>query len=402
MNTLDIIHELTHGKPYVLVVMAYKEARTNTDKRAALYKLIKHVVEQESQLVCLRADELMRSGHELLEKIHILVDRASLVIAEISDARPNVFYEVGYAMGSKKESRPILLIERGVKPPYDLQGLEVFEYENTMDGVESFRGKFAEHLRMRLKPVLPLLRKMLAPSNPEPSYIVTSPKYPGKHSRIQGQVFDSRTFGDHVGILGLISAFGLFYGDAKNVELISAQHAPPDLLERDINLYLIGSRKVNKWSRELTEFLTKDKWPRWEFDPHPKSKCGESGDWLCALFRAEKEGRQLVEGQLSVIGQEEKAEIWTSDYGVLLRGPHPKRQGRLAFVLAGAHSLGTAAACLTATRSSVIERLRVKLPEGVLEDRTRTFWALVKGTTSPDDYLIREEDVEIVETGVYS
>ncbi len=70
--------------------------------------------------------------------------------------------------------------------------------------------------------------------------------------------------------------------------------------------------------------------------------------------------------------------------------------------MAGAHSLGTGAACLAATRSALIQKVRGALPEGVLEDKGSTFWALVKGSTSREKhYLLDAENVTIEEAGVY-
>ncbi len=399
MNTLDHIHEKTRGRAFVLVVMAYKDTKTRQDKRQKIFDMIREVVEQEFNLACLRADQVLSSGHELLSKIHLLIDRAALVVAEISDARPNVFYELGYAMGTKKI--PLLLLESNRKAPYDLQGLEVFEYENTLDGVDAFRKKLTEHLRVRLKPAMPALRDMLAAPQPIPAYIVASPKYPGKNSRIQGQVFDSRTFGDHLGILGLISALGSIYGDATGVELVSAQHAPPDLLKRDINLYLIGSRRVNPFTEDILKGLQTGQAIQWCFGLPPAWKHGETGDWPVALYRLDKGKRVHVCGELVRVGRAKKAVIWKSDYGLVMRGPHPGRSGRLALIMAGAHSLGTAAAGLLATRPRLIKELQESLPPGTLEDKKQAFWALVKGTSRPDDYLLDEDGVSIVETGVY-
>jgi len=399
MNTLDLIHELTRGRPFVLVIMAYKDSKTQQDKKQKVFEMIHEVVEQEFNLACLRADQVLSSGHELLSKIHILIDRATLVVAEISDPRPNVFYELGYAMGTKKI--PLLLLESKRKAPYDLQGLEVFEYENTLNGVDDFRMKLTEHLRVRLKSSMPAFRDMLGAPRPVPSYIVANPKYPGKHSRIQGQVFDSRTFGDHLGILGLISAQGSIYGDANGIELISARHAPPDLLTRDINLYLIGSHKVNPWSKEMLKCLRKEARPEWLFAPALDWPEDETGDWPVALFRDVRSKETQLPGCLDKL-EPTGEEVWTEDYGVLVRGPHPRYPGRLVLVIAGPHSLGTAAASLAATRPSLIKKLQEKLPPGTLEDKKGAFWALVKGTSMPDDYLLNEEDVTVVETGVYA
>lgn len=398
MNTMDLIHEQTGGRPFVLVIMAYKESKTQRDKRKKVFDMIKEVVTQEFNIACLRADQVLSSGHELLSKIHILIDGATLVIAEISDPRPNVFYELGYAMGAKKT--PLLLLESKRKAPYDLQGLEVFEYENTLSGVDSFRTRLTEHLRVRLKPSTPAFRDMLGAPRPAPSYIVASPKYPGKFSRIQGQVFDSRTFGDHLGILGLITAHGLIYGDASGIELISAQHAPPNLLKRDINLYLIGSHKVNPWSGEMLELLRKKARPKWLFAPAPDWTEGETGDWPVALFRGRRGEKTQLRGQLRRLGSK-REEVWTEDFGIVVRGPHPYHSGRLVLIVAGPHSLGTAAASLAATRAGLIKKLQEKLPSGLLKDKSRAFWALVKGTAAPDDYLLNEDDVSIVEAGVY-
>ena len=96
---------------------------------------------------------------------------------------------------------------------------------------------------------------MLEAPTPRPAYIVSSPKYPGKHSRILGQVYDTRTFGDPLGILGLISAFGSIWGESGDLELVSAQHSPPDLTERPLSLYLIGSEKVNAASGHMLKLL---------------------------------------------------------------------------------------------------------------------------------------------------
>jgi len=98
MNTLDLIHEQTRGRPFVLVIMPYKNAKKRQDKSQKVFDMIREVVAQEFNLACLRADQVLSSGHELLSKIHLMIDRSALVVAEISEARPNVFYELGYAL----------------------------------------------------------------------------------------------------------------------------------------------------------------------------------------------------------------------------------------------------------------------------------------------------------------
>ena len=72
-------------------------------------------------------------------------------------------------------------------------------------------------------------------------------------------------------------------------------------------------------------------------------------------------------------------------------------------ILAGAHSLGTAAACLAATRSPLVKMIKDALPADIdLANKAQPFWVLVRGEASPTDNLLDEKDVTIVETGGYS
>jgi hypothetical protein len=399
MNEIrDILHRLAKGRPFVFVIMGYGA------HKEAVFDVIRKVVNKKFDMACVRADDVLSAGHDLLSKIHDIIHRAELIIAEITDPEPgkpspNVFYEIGYAVAMQKA--PLLLVEKDHSVPTDMKGLEVIEYQDRIEGLASLRRKLSDHLSIRLSTDTAVLRDMLAASQPLPAYIVVSPKYPGARSRIKGQVFDRRTFGDHLGILGLISAFGSLYGEAKGIELISAQHAPPDLVEMDINLYLIGSRKVNSPAGDLMGKLLKDRRPRWSFDPAPEyAKKGEEGDWTVALYRTEKTQPQMMRGKAEQLGKK-KEWVWTSDYGLILRGPHPRHRGRLVLFMAGAHSLGTGAACLAATSASLIKKIRERLPPGILEEKQRMFWALVKGTLTRRDYLLDEDGVSVEEAGVY-
>ena len=84
----------------------------------------------------LRADEERRSTF-LHSKIRGQIDNSILVIANISkygrSANPNVYFEIGYAIGQDK---PYILVrrknERGVLPS-DIQGIEYLEYLNSAD-----------------------------------------------------------------------------------------------------------------------------------------------------------------------------------------------------------------------------------------------------------------------------
>ncbi|MGB9879436.1 MAG: hypothetical protein ACPLRM_01620, partial [Anaerolineae bacterium] len=331
-----IVEELTQGKPYVFVVMPYKS-------RWDFFVHIREVVRQAVGLAAIRADDVHGAGHDLLAKIHLLIERAELVIAEISTPSANVFYEVGYAVGVQKPL--LLLVEEGVDVPTDLKGREVISYSGSREAMEVFDKRLADHLRSRLNSQIALLRDMLEADIPTPAYIVASPRYPGKDSRIRAQAYDQRTFGDNLGVLGLISAFGCIMGEGRGVELVSGQYSPPDLLSRPLNLYLIGSPKSNPPVREMLQRLQQGREPNWVLGAVPGEK--EEGDYMTALYRTKDGQTEMVEGRTEYLGTE-GALIHVMDHGVIVRGPHPDYPGRLTMVLAGPHSLGTGAACLAA------------------------------------------------------
>ena len=89
------------------------------------------------------------------------------------------------------------------------------------------------------------------------------------------------------------------------------------------------------------------------------------------------------------------------DYGLILRGPKPGFPGRMLTVLAGAHSLGTGAACLAATKSDLVEKVQRKLGSKCdLATCEHTMWALVKGVSGKDRHIVAD-GVTIVDAGVY-
>ncbi len=61
-------------------------------------------------------------------------------------------------------------------------------------------------------------------------------------------------------------------------------------------------------------------------------------------------------------------------------------------IAAGAHSLGTGAACLAMTRSSLIQQIRDALPSPVaLSEKGKLLWVLVRGRVDPDDHVSEQE-----------
>lgn len=402
----DVLAELTQGRPYVFVVMGY-------NAQGPLYRLIAETIQREFEVVCLRADNIKNAGYDLLSKIHWLIEHAEAVVAEISTNSENVFYEVGYAVASNKP--PLLLVEksRARKVPTDLKGLEKIEYTLDEAGMVRLEQELVLHLRPRVKAGVELLRDMLLGDKRDNNYILSSPKYPGRHSRIWGQVYDTQTFGDYLAILGLVSAFGSMLGPGRGVELISAQHSPPDADARPWNLYLIGSRKVNPLTESILDELQKGSAHHWSFDPLD-GYTEKDEDWPSALYECDGRDRLCRTGVLWPLDDaapaepvqfdneddERRAVVWKEDYGLIVRGPHPnpRNEGRVVLFMAGAHSLGTGAAGIAATNPEKIKQIRDMLPPGTLENKRSKFWVLVKGVAN-DEYRLDPDGVFIERAG---
>jgi nucleoside 2-deoxyribosyltransferase len=74
---------------------------------------------------------------------------AKVVVAEITPANQNVFYEIGYAHALGKPT--ILLAERGKQLPFDISGYRVLFYENSIAGKKQVEEGLKKHLQAILR-----------------------------------------------------------------------------------------------------------------------------------------------------------------------------------------------------------------------------------------------------------
>ena len=111
----------------------------------ALYTdVIKPTCEQ-FDLKAVRADDIYNSDL-VINDIARSIEEASVIIADVTTDNPNVFYEVGYAHGIKKET--ILLSDRTrEKLPFDVSGFRTLFYDNTIGGKSDVEGRLTAHLK---------------------------------------------------------------------------------------------------------------------------------------------------------------------------------------------------------------------------------------------------------------
>lgn len=137
--------------------------------------LIKPVVEERS-VQCIRADEMRFSGSIDMHMYHQLLS-ADIVIADLSTANVNAFYELGIRH-ALRPFRTIVISEDKLTYPFDLNHIKITSYTHLGDAidfeeVERFRKKLGELLDEIIakeepdSPVYTYLERLIPPSMQE-------------------------------------------------------------------------------------------------------------------------------------------------------------------------------------------------------------------------------------------
>jgi len=128
-------------RPNAFVAMQFSEPYNEVYKDA-----IRPLVEEIGYDV-VRVDEISQPGI-ILNDIWSHLTEASVVIAEVTEANPNVYYEIGVAHALNKPT--VLLAQKGTKLPFDIGPHRCIFYENTIGG----RSRLLSSLRSTLGHVL--------------------------------------------------------------------------------------------------------------------------------------------------------------------------------------------------------------------------------------------------------
>ncbi len=114
-----------------------------TEQFNELYDEVIRPVCEGLEVNAYRASDIYRPG-AILQDILQGLDESYVVIADVTPANPNVFYELGYSHALKKPV--ILLAERGTNLPFDISGYRVIFYDNTIGGKSAVESDLRRHL----------------------------------------------------------------------------------------------------------------------------------------------------------------------------------------------------------------------------------------------------------------
>ena len=102
------------------------DRQSRDDLRTAIRKGLSQF---EELLTAFYADDVYEQGDILAQKIMPAIDRSAFCIFDVSDVgRPNVFLELGYALGRRKPT--LLICKRGTDLPSDIKGFDRITWES--------------------------------------------------------------------------------------------------------------------------------------------------------------------------------------------------------------------------------------------------------------------------------
>lgn len=127
--------ESTAPKPFVFVLMPFDDSFSD------IYSLGIKAAADEAGGYCERLDEQIFE-ERMLDRIYNQINKADVIIADLTGKNPNVFYEVGYAHALQK--KVILLTKKAEDIPFDLRHHYHIVYEGKITSLK-------EELTRRLK-----------------------------------------------------------------------------------------------------------------------------------------------------------------------------------------------------------------------------------------------------------
>ncbi len=93
---------------------------------------------------CLRVDELKMGPFNIHRKIIEYIYRSKVIVADLSQWNPNVYYEMGVAHSI--DNKTLMIVQKGERLPFDISTYHVIQYEPTEAGLVELRQQIQENL----------------------------------------------------------------------------------------------------------------------------------------------------------------------------------------------------------------------------------------------------------------
>jgi hypothetical protein len=123
-NIVDLAEKVGQSRS-VLVVMSYADRPDLNDAWATFERVCKGL-----DYTCGRVDE-KNAGTRILPDILERIRLAAFIIVDLTDLRPNVFYELGYADGLGR--KVIVTAKKGTELPFDVKDIPTILWESQVE-----------------------------------------------------------------------------------------------------------------------------------------------------------------------------------------------------------------------------------------------------------------------------
>lgn len=124
-DVVQIAERLVSPKD-VFIIMSFSETPEFRDVRAALKDVCK-----SEQFDAIWADDRNAPADRIMEKIYRYIRQSAFVITDVTEPRPNVFYELGFAKGLGK--KVIVTAKKGTPLPFDIHDVPVLFWDSLED-----------------------------------------------------------------------------------------------------------------------------------------------------------------------------------------------------------------------------------------------------------------------------
>lgn len=131
-----------------------------------VHDLVQRTIEEYCALECIRADEIATS-HRITGDIWTHINESRILIADLTDRNPNVFYELGLAHAC---DRPVILLTQNEDHvPFDLREIRYIKYDYA--NLEALSGVLTEYIRNYISTIPPRWNRNYCPSNWDGPYV---------------------------------------------------------------------------------------------------------------------------------------------------------------------------------------------------------------------------------------
>lgn len=117
----------------VFLIMSFEQSHTLRDYKAAVEDVC-----LDAGFEAVRTDSRpATNAHQIIDDIHEQIENCGFVIADLTNERPNAYYEIGYARGLDKNV--VLTSQHGTDIHFDLQGYNRIVWHGSEDLKEQLR-----------------------------------------------------------------------------------------------------------------------------------------------------------------------------------------------------------------------------------------------------------------------